>query len=371
MTKAEKFKARLVELKRYGSPVNVAELQEPYQHLCNRLLRFYRDFLISLNNPKLASLPTGEIYLGITSKERVNAVAFKGDAEHDEFIAIFIGTICLCFDDFLALFASPSFLPELGAPGSENIHDSELQDYLSRTTSSGHFQIIPKDPVRLECAKLFAWLALKRVFLHEVGHIVLGHLEVPSSKDVAAISEHGVGKLSDEEYGQRQFLEAHADMYSAWVLAEFWNDYFESSAKLIPQIASQPFKYLGAITAWEFRRQDSLEKSSDNTVRRSHPRPDVRFHHFWLSFCEKLVTKRGCTDDQFVNQFVAGDLAVLEIWRRLGFQAINFEAEKENFGLILCEVQRLRAGIEQREAAELNHLREARATRVRQVLSQK
>lgn len=104
----------LVEQEGYGSPVNVSEIQQPYQHLCDRLLKFYRDCLISLNNPKFAAFPSGEIYLGITSKEKVNAVAFKKKTDDDEFIAIFIGTICLCFDDFLALFASPSFLPELG-----------------------------------------------------------------------------------------------------------------------------------------------------------------------------------------------------------------------------------------------------------------
>ena len=370
MSKPEKFKA-LVERKGFGSPLDLSGLQEPYQHLCERLQRFYRDFLISLNNPAFASLPTGDIYLGITGRETVNAVAFRGDTEHDEFIAIYFGTICLCFDDFLALFASPSFLPELGASGSESAQDSELKDYLSRTTSSGHFQIIPKDPVRLECAKLFACLALKRVFLHEVGHIVLGHLELRSSKHGAGICESGNAKLSDEECCQRQFLEAHADLYSAWVLAEFWNDYFSSSLKQFPQIALQPFKYLGAITAWEFRRRDSLEKPSDTDARRTHPRADVRFHHFWVCFFEKLETKRNNTEDQFLNQFVAGDQAVVEIWKRLGFQAINFEAEKENIELVICEVQRLSAGIEQCEKAGLKKCREDRTTRVRQFLSQK
>jgi hypothetical protein len=253
----------------------------------------------------------------------------------------------------------------------ENLQETELKAYMSQAASRRHFQIIPKDPVRLQCAKLFAWLALKWVFLHEVGHIVLGHLERPFSKDVAAIFEHDDSELSDEECGQMQFLEAHADMYSARVLAEFWNGYFEFFEDRIPQIASQPFKYLGVITAWEFRRQDSLEKLSGSTVRRSHPRPDVRFHHFWVCFCEKLVTKHSCTDDQFVNEFVAGDLAVVEMWKRLGFQAVNFETEKDNFDLIIGEVERLRAGVEQCEAAGLKKLREVRAARVRKILSQK
>jgi hypothetical protein len=370
MSKAEKFKT-MVEQRGYGSPVDISGLQEPYQHLCDRLVRSYQDFLLSLNNPKFASFPSGDIYLGITSKERVNAVAFKRNSDSDEFIAIFIGTICHCFDDFLALFASPSFLPELGAPNLEDLQDSELKDYLTRTMSSGHFQIIPKDPVRLDCAKLFAWLALKRVFLHEVGHIVFGHLEVLSSKEGATILEHANGKLSDEECNQRQLLEAHADMYTAWVLAEFWKGYFGGSSKRIPEFALHPFKYLGVITAWEFRRQDSLETPSNDMLRRSHPRPDVRFHHFWVSFSEKLAAKHYCSGDEFVNQFVAGDLAVMEIWKRLAFPALNFETEKENFGLILCEVQKLRAGIEQCEESALNRLRSARAARVRQILSRK
>lgn len=368
MTKAEKFKM-LVEQKGYGSPIDVSSLQQPYQHLCERLLKFYRDFLIWLNDPKFASFPAGDIYLGITLKETVNAHAFKRNADPDEFIAIHTGSISLCFDDFLALFAHPSFLPEIGRPTLEKVSDLELKEYLSRTTSSGHFQIRPNDPVRLECAKLFAWLALKRVFLHEVGHIVLGHLEGLPSNGVVAISERDNGELSDGEYRQKQCLEAQADMYSAWVLAEFWDGYFNYFGNRIPQIDSQPFKYLGVITAWEFRRQNSLEMQPDNLVRRSHPRSDVRFHHFWVCFYGKLQSKPRCTDDQFINQFTAGDLAVVEIWKRLGFQAVNFDAEKDNFGSIVTEVEKLQAGIQQCETTGLKKLREARAARVRQIHS--
>ncbi len=369
LTKEEKFKV-LVERRSYGSPVDISGLPKTYSHLCDRLQQFYRDFLISMNDASVADFPAGDIYLGITDKANVNAVAFRGDSEHDEFIAIFAATIYHCFDDFLALFASPNFLPELGAPASETLEDSELKEYLNRTTSSGFLQVIPKDTIRLECAKLFAWLALKRIFLHEVGHIVLGHLEASSSKSGAPICEYGNAKLSDEEYSRRQFLEAHADKYSARLLAEFWNDYFEYSSKPVPQFALHPFKYLGVITAWEFRRKDSLEKPADNNVKRSHPRPDVRFHHFWLCFCEKLEMKHACTDDEFLKEFLAGDMAIQETWTRLGLSALNFEAEKQNFGWIICEVERLRAGIEQCEKAELKNCREARAKRVMQIRHQ-
>ena len=59
MSKAEKFKT-LVEQQGFGASVVVSELQQPYQHLCERLLQFYRDFLIWLNDPKFA-----ELFLGV------------------------------------------------------------------------------------------------------------------------------------------------------------------------------------------------------------------------------------------------------------------------------------------------------------------
>ena len=360
MTKTEKFKV-LVEQKGYGSPVDVSELPEPYGHICDRLLRFYQDFFVSLNNPNLASFPTGEIYLGITGTEEENAVAFREGS--DEFIAIFIATICRRFDDFVALFACPDFLPEIGNSNSESLQYNDLKSYLTRMTSSGHFQIIPKDPVRLECAKLFAWLALKRTFLHEVGHIVFGHLEDPLM-DSTAVWEHPRSELSDKECRHRQILEAHADTYSAWVLAEFWNDYFDSFQNRISQIQLQPFKYFGVITAWEFRKQDL--KTSVDAVKQTHPRPDVRFNHFWIRFSERLVLRLGCSDDDFQKQLISGCSAVTDFWKLLGISAPNFEEEKNNFDFVINEVLQLHSGIEQAEVNGLSQRRENRAKRIRQ-----
>lgn len=149
----------------------------------------------------------------------VNAFATKGErADH---IVITLGAVQAIFGTMCALMASPSFLPEIGDVSKEE----ELQGpfphgFPPMPLLQGN---LPPDPsavyhprdARMAFALQLSEDALQFLVLHELGHILGGHLEVREARGLSPklfeIGQYNSGPIGPE---LRQVLEYDADMFA-------------------------------------------------------------------------------------------------------------------------------------------------------------
>ncbi|RNA62653.1 hypothetical protein D1631_12255 [Chryseobacterium nematophagum] len=279
----------------------------------------FRNRLITENNnflrdcKKIISQFTNmDIYIDIIDNPEVNATAAKSKNSNTYFIALNRGTIEL-FDYYARKFcAHPDILFEFGNSRKEN---NSIKIYNSIIKNSNH--IIEEDPPvkpitedRQKLYKLVFSQLILNILLHELGHIVNGHIDFLQKSGIDYMEERQekTKKLTIIQSLDSQTLEIDADAFSAIetlrVLMENFNtkDIFKT---LLPD-------YKLVFKLWAFVRQVCWRIMENNYIGKdlleiSHPPTGIR-HHYSRIACLDLIKGRGGVEliDLFNDSFALG-----------------------------------------------------------------
>lgn len=116
------------------------------------------DYLIaSMNKSQL-------VHFDYIDNPHLNAVAFIGD---HNFIGLNFGTIIIIYDYYFRLLADPSLFQDVGNALAEKTSSREASSPLAKK---------PNDPYRRALAVHFAWHAIDFIVVHEVAHLLNGHV---------------------------------------------------------------------------------------------------------------------------------------------------------------------------------------------------
>lgn len=140
------------------------------------------------NYPELLQAPP-KIYLDYTGHPGMNACAAKyPDGTYA--VAINSGVIFILFDLFHRIMSDPLEFSDVGDPTMETSSDFKLSRYhfdftalLDEYKGRGleYKSPIPKDPIRKRFAKLMLDFAMDYLILHEINHILNGHVDYVGS----------------------------------------------------------------------------------------------------------------------------------------------------------------------------------------------
>jgi hypothetical protein len=200
---------------------------------------------------------------------KMNAFAFK--VADDGFIGVYSGTVLTVQSFFGALLSHPSFLRSIGNP------DAEVEWTGFKMTPQ------PKDPARNAYAHLLSTLAVDFLFMHEIAHLMNGHVEFDRNRRQTSVFwEFAEAQGSTEDNLTSQTLEMDADADATLqgltiafgrtsdveTLPEAWRPWFRT-----PRLAL----YTWILAAYGFFRLFfGGETAWDGLLRTSHPPHNIR-----------------------------------------------------------------------------------------------
>ena len=122
---------------------------------------------------------------------KLGAVAGKGSKNKEFYIGMYFGSAHVMRSLFNKLLCSPNVLPWIGNISMEQsikfgnpfeITMLMTKDFLD---DNPDIRVAPNDPTRRDAARVLTNLAMQFLLMHELGHIVLGHLYLISSENEA------------------------------------------------------------------------------------------------------------------------------------------------------------------------------------------
>lgn len=157
-----------------------------YVEFSNFIEYFRRRCWFGLNRLNVLLPPNAlqSTYFDFIANRNLNAIA-SSSMSYD-LVGLYSGSILNLAVLFFILLSHPEVLPELGDPSKETAWFDDLSDCEWTGTLSKVFSAIrprsdalnfPKDPARYSAAALMATIALDFLFFHEIGHLVLGHID--------------------------------------------------------------------------------------------------------------------------------------------------------------------------------------------------
>lgn len=178
----------------------------------------------------------------------------KKEKEGEYSININYGTLFILIDLFMRLLSHPNVLRHIG-DASKEIESDEYLDYhmtdlepiirqfvnLNKEVPEVH----PKDKTRSDAAKFFVSICFEFILLHEVAHIIMGHLDYLENKQVTDVSFSEVIKCERITKLERHTLEWDADSFAVSYFVNWWIDHHKNKKQdeRIPFLFNDP--YLG------------------------------------------------------------------------------------------------------------------------------
>lgn len=171
-------------------------------------------------------------YWDIVPSMDINAVCFK--LNNYENIGLCYGLIALVYHYYGVLFCSDKFLPNLFSHKHKRdkqraffhqINDKELElHFNSMDLLRQQFIIqdhkIPIDSVRFQHMSEYGLYSCLFVFLHEIGHVVRGHLDQNTKKqEMISLSYNN---QADFKHIEPIYLELDADKFSSYIYIKFF-----------------------------------------------------------------------------------------------------------------------------------------------------
>jgi hypothetical protein len=157
-------------------------------------------------------------YLGVIDNRNLNAIATC--SHRFDLVGIYAGSIANLSVLYFMLLSHPEVLPHVGDVSKERAWFDDLSEcgwtgplanVMSRVKPRPDRIEFPKDPIRYVAAAQMGAMALDFLFLHEMGHLLLGHLDylihasgnkmVAEVRDEASLSSpvsHGIELQADE-----------------------------------------------------------------------------------------------------------------------------------------------------------------------------
>ncbi|MEZ4827852.1 MAG: hypothetical protein R3C61_16435 [Bacteroidia bacterium] len=163
-------------------------------HLMNRnaLSSILQELVETLSKSSLGTSPV--IHFGIADSYRIDAFAARLDPSdpkliHHYLISIFHGVFQNFFSLYWGLLSHPKILPDIGQPNDEHppfVHNKGLLDFCfnfpEATNQMEEFgrtwvtSFYPEDRNRQIYAQILANLSIEYLFMHELSHILGGHI---------------------------------------------------------------------------------------------------------------------------------------------------------------------------------------------------
>jgi hypothetical protein len=228
------------------------------------------------------------LHVGFTNSDEVNAFATKG--KYAEYIFITIGAVCKVCGTMYGMLSTPVFLPAIGNPGLDEMPNEPLADGfpplpLLRTDQCEQpvSFYLPLDQTRATFAMHLSSTALQFLLMHEIGHVVAGHLELRERQGCGpTISEFGTAGTQDARTPPRHVLECDADAFAAHTESfldlhpntdRLWTEVFRWSA--VPGRSAGFIAYATAISIlFRMLGRNGYAPGSLNPA--THPPPAVR-----------------------------------------------------------------------------------------------
>jgi len=162
------------------------------------------------------------IKVAFTRSTKLGAVVSKLDDTY--FIGIYSGTAFILYYFFSWMLRCPRVLPEIGDSSKEEIfklEDPHLIDFvrlLDTLYLDDDYNPLPKDPKRAHMVEVMIMHALVFLTLHELGHILRGHMnyKIKSKVQSSFIDSIELNMFSDDKDGLlSQAMEIDADGFAS------------------------------------------------------------------------------------------------------------------------------------------------------------
>lgn len=123
------------------------------------------------------------VHISFLINNKLGAVAAKDKESGDYFIGLYIGSVWVLRAFFSAMLCSPKVLTWVGDVSVEEvskldnpfmINTETLMEFLNANPDQ---RLVPNDPVRWDAAQILTSYAMQFLALHELGHIVRGHVD--------------------------------------------------------------------------------------------------------------------------------------------------------------------------------------------------
>ncbi len=263
-------------------------------------------------------------YCGFLANSKFNAVAMT--REGNEFVGIYYGAEVLIARYAYCLFSDPDMFTSIGNPAAEAAKPKlieELRRPLGMHSLSP--QDIPNDPVRFLAAQHLASCAYLILFMHEVAHLELCHLQLlKDNLGFAEIQEVTAAPLSIEEALLFRTLEWDADNAALMTALKVWRNSFPS------KLDFSAIAPLGAAGSWFVAAQllfwvmDFVQPLERRGLLATHPSPDARFVNA-IVHAKKFVPELG--DESRVSELS------LSFWvAKNGFPSQTLEDARQSKG---------------------------------------
>ena len=160
-----------------------------------------------------------EVLSGVNDSPAFNAFAFEYQGQYA--LAINYGALVLVQDLVNRLFSIPELFPWVGNPTMEDPNRSfhptsgDAMEYMRRFIAEPR-QVVPRDPIRRDAAKMMFVAALEFIVCHELWHILGGHLRWHAHHTAELTLAEVRSQTSSTEGMAYQALEIDADAFAVW-----------------------------------------------------------------------------------------------------------------------------------------------------------
>jgi hypothetical protein len=304
---------------RLATPADFGEREDLWEY-CQALQRFLsaevQRFSLDVEGE---SYPAGDVSVVYVANPAVNALA--GAWAGGECIAIFAGVALRLMDVAHAVLSHPALMPSIGDARSEQGSDASLRAaFLPATRSAARG---PSDERRRAYAAALSVIGVHYVFVHELAHLVLGHVGYVGARQADRSDEGSANVFL--EYSQTggghslekrllRFIEFEADTAAVTVSLPFVLDVLPAVA-LNPFRESQPAR-VEFMTLWAtavglvYTLLHHANPSSQ-----SHPPPIPRYYNaMMLGSSVAAQTGEGDEQDEFGDAATHAHAQLSRVW---------------------------------------------------------
>jgi hypothetical protein len=259
-----------------GDGQEEAEFHQSLLDICTSLITVHLRRYI--NPPK--------VHVAFLESPTLGAVVILDKQTGDYFIGLYFGSVVVLRAFFATLLTSPKVLPWLGdvkmedAVKMDNLFLTNMIDVLEFLFAYPEKRVRPNDGMRTNIAQHMTSYAMQFLVMHELGHIVRGHI----AHQVSKIKGSGTGNMfidstAEELTAEKQVnLEKQALEFDADVFAAFHG--VAASYQLAGSIDSKEKKQ--ALQVWVssiyslFRLMSSKRSNTTDLINYTHPPAGLR-----------------------------------------------------------------------------------------------
>jgi hypothetical protein len=306
-----------------------------YHKLYERITKFLEVFSDSKECKKVLN----GLYYDFVYNPSPNAFCRKIGAEY--FIGLNGGLIELIHHIVFALCSEPTFLPDIGDPQVEVSVGGEFYERgfeTKKQIASANDSLIlyvphriPKSTSRKLLACFISELALEYVFLHELGHLMIGHLEKASDKEGNAfISELS---SSDEilKRKEKQFFEYEADGFAILfslcrnsMAPFFYSEQTTSIFRIHPKEMSYYCWYFAMCLVLRVFAQNDY--TIHQYISKTHPHPQSRKLGNWMTLMLSKVVNSDPDKDRILDLCAKADYDLSNYWKQFRIPGYNYDS---------------------------------------------